>query len=335
MTSCELETLIVAQGEQADALRAQADHVRAVTFGDEVYLRGIIEFSSFCRCQCHYCGLRAANHELPRYRMTPAEVVAAAGCAVDCGLGTVVLQSGEDEWWTAERLAETVRQVKQTTGLAVTLSVGERPEADYRLWREAGADRYLLKHETADPALYASLHPGALLSARLHCLEVLAGLGYQVGSGCIVGLPGQTVASLAADLLLLQRLQVHMAGIGLLIPHPNTPLGQCPVGSAEMTLNMVALLRLLIPDVMIAATTALETAYVGGRLAALRAGANVLMPNITPRCHASRYEIYPGKQAPTWPLEEEVARARAVVHSAGRIASTGPGHSPRAVPTTV
>ncbi|MCX7598639.1 MAG: [FeFe] hydrogenase H-cluster radical SAM maturase HydE, partial [Armatimonadetes bacterium] len=312
-------------------LRGEADSVRRRTVGDEVHLRGIIEFSNYCRCHCMYCGLRAENQALRRYRMRAEEIVQAAEEAERLGLGTVVLQSGEDLAWTAEGLAEVVAQIKSRTSLAVTLSVGERETWEYRLWREAGADRYLLKHETSDPALYARLHPGASFENRLRCLETLFELGYQVGSGCIVGLPGQTPRSLAQDLLLLQRLGVHMAGIGPLIPHPQTPLAAMPVGPAEITLNMLALTRLLIPDVMLAATTALETAMPGGRLAGLRAGANVIMPNITPRQYASFYEIYPGRTGARLAEADEVGKALQVIAAAGRKPAHGPGHSPRLV----
>lgn len=331
MRRAELAQLIMAEGERAAQLRAEADALRAQAVGDEVHLRGIIEFSNHCACNCEYCGLRAENAALPRYRMNSEEIVSASEEAARLGLGTVVLQSGEDGWFTAERLADVIAQIKSRTPLAVTLSVGEREAWEYRLWRDAGADRYLLKHETADPDLYRRLHPGCSLEERLACIETLAELGYQVGSGCIVGLPGQSAESLADDLLLLRRLNVHMLGIGLLIPHPHTPLGDMPLGSAEVNLNMIALARLLIPDVMAAATTALETAMSEGRLAALRAGANVIMPNATPRKYASFYDIYPGKKAPSHPVAEEVARARAVIGEAGRVPGTGPGHSPRSV----
>jgi biotin synthase len=329
MNAAELEQLIVADGSQAQDLRAEPDRVRKATVGDEVHLRAIIEFSSYCRCNCDYCGLRADNKNLTRYRLRPEEILQAAVVAESLGFGTVVLQSGEDEGWTAEGLAEVVADVKARTHLAVTLSVGEREDWEYRLWREAGADRYLLKHETADRDLYERVHPGASFDRRIRCLEVLAEIGYQIGSGCIVGLPGQTAAILAQDLLLMRRLNLHMAGIGPLIPHPDTPLAGMAIGEAEIVLNMMALTRLLIPDIMLASTTALETAMEGGRLAGLRAGGNVIMPNITPREYASFYEIYPGKKAPHIEIVAEVERAHRVIAAAGRTVGKGPGHSPR------
>ena len=332
MTDTELLQLVRAQGQAAADLHAEADRVRRETVGEPVHLRAIIEFSSYCRCHCQYCGLRSDNESLARFRMTPEEVLTACSEVSALGFGTVVFQSGEDEWWTAERLAHLIVEVKRRTPLAITLSVGEREDWEYRLWRAASADRYLLKHETANPELYQRLHPGASYDNRRRCQETLFDLGYQVGSGCIVGLPGQTPEMLAEDLRLIETRQFHMTGIGPLIPHAATPLGGCPVGSVPLTLNVMALIRLLVPDVMLPATTALETAEPGARSRALRAGANVLMPNLTPRRFASFYEIYPGKKAPALTLAQEVDRTKEIVEAAGRPLGTGPGHSPRARP---
>ncbi|MBP8952701.1 MAG: [FeFe] hydrogenase H-cluster radical SAM maturase HydE [Armatimonadetes bacterium] len=330
LTPADLVPLIRARGEQAEALRDRADHLRRRTVGDSIHLRGIIEFSSYCRCNCEYCGLRADNPSAVRYRLTPDEVLEACEVVSSFGFGTVVLQSGEDPWWTAERLADVIVRIKRDTGLAITLSVGERDEEDYRVWREAGADRYLLRHETADPELYARLHPGASFEARVQCMHVLRGLGYQVGAGSIVGLPGQTWEALGLDLLFMRDMQFHMGSVGPLVPHPGTPLRDEPVGDTQTVLNMMALLRLMIPDIMLPSTTSLETALEGGRLWGLRCGANVIMPNLTPRSVAAKYEIYPGKKAPWITLEDEVGRAMALIRKAGRVAGTGPGHSPRA-----
>lgn len=330
MTAAELIPLIRARGDAAAELRARADAVRRETVGDAVHIRGIVEFSNFCRCDCDYCGLRVDNDSLVRYRLSPEELLEATHAVADLGFGTVVLQSGEDLWWTAERMADLVRAIKAQTGLAITLSLGEREDWEYALWREAGADRYLLRHETADPILYARLHPGCSFEHRLSCLETLRGLGYQVGAGSIVGLPGQTDEALAEDILFMQHHQFHMGSVGPLIPHPATPLADMPVGDTETVLNMMALLRIVIPDIMMPATTSLETALPDGRLLGLQAGANVIMPNLTPRAVARDYEIYPGKRAPHIEIEEEIARVRALVERAGRHFATGPGHSPRA-----
>jgi len=330
MTRDEITALIGARGAEAEELRREADEIRRRGVGDVVHVRGIIEFSNYCRCHCAYCGLRHDNAGLERYRLEPPEIVDTAGFIASLGFGTVVLQSGEDMWWTAQRLAGVISDIKAATGMAVTLSVGERDAADYRLWRDAGADRYLLRHETADPELYARMHPQASLENRVRCLENLMELGYQVGTGCIVGLPGQSAESLAEDLLFMQRLNIHMGGPGPLIPHPDTPLGSEPAGAVETVLNMMALVRLLIPDIMMPATTSLETALEGGRMAGLQSGANVIMPNLTPRSVAAKYEIYPGKKAPSIDVRTEVQRVRDLIDAAERTMGTGPGHSPRA-----
>ncbi len=334
LTDGELRGLVMAEGPAAAELRAEADRVRRETVGDDVYLRGIVEFSSHCRCDCEYCGLRVSHRDLARFRMTPAQVVAACRDLARFGFGTVVLQSGEDTWWTARRVADLVTAIKEETPLAVTLSLGERDTSDYRRWREAGADRYLLKHETANRELYERLHPGASYDRRLACQDALFELGYQVGSGCIVGLPGQTPDILVEDLRLIEARGYHMCGLGPLIPHPATPLGALPVGSVETSLNMMALVRLLVPDIMLPATTALETAEPGARVRALQGGANILMPNLTPRRFASFYDIYPGKQAPQLTLAQEVERTLAIARTAGRPVGSGPGHSRRTLPAT-
>lgn len=319
----------MAEGEAARELCAAAEAVRYTAVGELVHVRGIVEFSSYCRCHCLYCGLRADNRQAARFRLSPAEVLAACHEVAALGFGTVVLQSGEDPWWTGERVAALVREIKAQTSLAITLSLGERDEAEYRLWREAGADRYLLKHETANQALFERLHPGASFERRRQCHAQLFALDYQVGSGCLIGLPGQTAEILVEDLRYLEQQQFHMVGSGPLIPHPQTPLAAAATGPLQQTLNMTALTRLLIPDVMMPATTALETAVEGGRAMALGCGANVLMPNLTPRTVAADYDIYPGKKAPGLSLTDEIARTRRVLAQTGRPLAQGPGHSLR------
>lgn len=327
-------TLLSARpGQEEEALYGQADEVRARYVGEEVHLRGVIEFSNYCRRHCHYCGLRADNNRLARYRMQPEEILAAARRGVELGYGTIVLQSGEDPWYTGEMLAELVRAIK-ALGVAVTLCVGERPREEYELWREAGADRYLLKQETANPELYRRLHPGMSWEERLECLRWLKDLGYQVGSGNIVGLPGQTLEDLAADLLLLRELEVEMAGIGPFIPHPDTPLGGYPAGSLELTYRVLAVARLVIPWAHLPATTAVGTLAPNGRQLALQRGANVIMPNLTPDQYRPNYQIYPGKIC----INEEPEDCRhcleGMIRSLGRRVGQGPGHGLRALGLT-
>lgn len=312
-----------------DALFQVADEVRCRYVGDEVHLRGIIEFSNYCVRNCHYCGLRAANTGLARYRMSADEIVAIAERAAQLGFGTVVLQSGEDPAWDAPVLAEVVYKIKRRTGLAITLSVGVRPREDYALWREAGADRYLLKHETADPELFRRLRPGTTLAGRLTALHYLRELGYQVGSGNIVGLPGQTLSSLADDVALLQELDVEMAGIGPFIPHPQTPLAAASPGTVDLTLRVLAVTRLAVPWAHLPATTALGSIDPVGRQKALCSGANVVMPNVGPTEYRPLYQIYPGKICLNEKAEKCYSCLGRMVQALGRTIGQGPGHSPK------
>ena len=272
-----------------------ADRVRARVMGDGVHLRGLIEFSNICRMDCCYCGIRRSNRHVRRYRMTPEEIVAAAQGAGRLGYGSVVLQSGEGDALNPEELAGVVREIKATTPLAVTLSVGSAPGRSTRCGGRPGADRFLLRHETADPDLFARLRPGRRLEQRLQCLQWLRELGYQVGSGFMVGLPGQTVGTLADDILLAKRLNVEMAGIGPFIPAPNTPLADAPAGTAEQTLNAVAVRPAHHPGRARARPPPRWASSTPGRQLALACGANVIMPNVTPRRYREHYQLYPNK----------------------------------------
>ena len=272
-----------------------ADRVRKAFVGDGVYLRGLIEFSNYCKNDCLYCGIRRSNASARRYRLTPEEIVHTAKKAAGYGYKTVVLQSGEDPWFDADTMADIIRQIK-TLDVAVTLSLGEKTREEYAAYRRAGADRYLLRIETTDKALYEKMDPGMSWDNRVRCLCDLKELGYEVGSGSLVGLPGQTTESLADDLLFFKELPVDMAGIGPFIPHPQTPLaGETVQGHFELALKMMALMRLLLPDINIPATTAMETLHPRGRLLALESGANVVMPNVTEGDYRKFYELYPGK----------------------------------------
>ncbi|NLM45839.1 MAG: [FeFe] hydrogenase H-cluster radical SAM maturase HydE [Firmicutes bacterium] len=324
----EIIAVLLCESSHNDVLFRAADLVRKRHVGDAVHLRGIIEFSNYCRRHCSYCGLRCANKDLQRYRMTPDAIYQAALDAAALGYRTIVLQSGEDLFFDADTVAALVRRLKKL-GVAVTLSLGERTYEEYRLWRKAGADRYLLKHETADPVLYQKLHPDANQAGRLDCLSWLRELGYQVGSGCMVGLPGQTAEMLAADLLLLKELDVEMAGIGPFIPHPSTPLAEAAAGTAEMTLRMVALARLLLPLAHLPATTALATIDGYGRTKALSCGANVVMLNVTPLEYRSMYEIYPNKNRADSTPAAARRQFEELLAGLGRPVAEDVGHSPK------
>ncbi|MDO5536827.1 MAG: [FeFe] hydrogenase H-cluster radical SAM maturase HydE [Desulfovibrionaceae bacterium] len=295
-----------------EELREQADEVRCKAKGDHVFVRGLIEFSNRCERNCRYCGLRAANTELERYDLDDEQIEAAADRAVALGADTLVLQSGEVTG-DPGRIARMVDRLSRRHHVPITLSVGEHPTSSYALWREAGATRFLIKHETADAGLYAKLHPGWTLAQRVDALRRLRALGYEIGSGFIVGVPGQTPEILAEDILLCRDLHVDMCGAGPFIPQKNTPLGTEPRGTAELTLRVMAVLRIAMPWANLPATTALATLNpVAGQREGLRAGGNVLMPGFTPAAFRRNYCIYDNKH------RVDMEEARLVIESAGR-----------------
>lgn len=307
-----------------EPLWARADAVRQAAVGDAVHLRGLIEVSNICVRSCHYCGLRKESAHLTRYRMRPEEILACAREAAALGYGTVVLQGGEDPGLTREGIAGVVQRIKAETGLAVTLSLGERSDADLEAWLRAGADRYLLRFETGDPELYRRIHPGLPGGPqdRFGQLRRLRDLGYEIGTGIMVGLPGQSWESLAGDLFRFQELDADMIGIGPFLANPRTPLGAAPVGEVPndelTTLKAIALTRLLCPEANIPSTTALATLDpAAGRELGLLRGANVVMPNVTPAPYRQLYEIYPGKAC----VNETATACRGCLE--GRIAALG------------
>lgn len=278
----------------ADELYRRADDVRREAVGDAVHLRGLIEFSNICRNDCLYCGIRRGNRQVQRYRMTDEELVETAKRAAALGFQTIVLQSGEDMHFDQARMCHIIEQIKRLD-VALTLSVGERDYGDFKAFRDAGADRYLMRIETTDRDLYNRLNPGMSWERRHECLLMIRDLGYELGSGIMVGLPGQTVESIADDLLYLKDIGIDMAGIGPFIPHPETPLAGEAGGTLEQALRTMAIMRILMPDINIPATTAMESLHPQGRIMALQAGANVVMPNVTEGEYRRLYELYPGK----------------------------------------
>lgn len=271
-----------------------ADKIRKENVGDAVHLRGLIEFSNICKQQCKYCGLRSPNKHIERYRILKDDIIHTAKHAVDMGYKTIVLQSGEDDYFSTDLIVEIIREIKKLD-TALTLSIGERSFGDYQAFKEAGADRYLIRIETTDRNLYKELHPNMNFDNRIRCLKDLKELGYEVGTGCLVGLPGQTIESLADDILFFKEINADMVGIGPFIPHPETPLKDTPAGSFELALKVMALTRIMLPDINIPATTAMETLNPNGRILALQSGANVVMPNVTSTEYRAKYEIYPNK----------------------------------------
>lgn len=321
----EEELLQILTDPQADtSLFSAADRVRKKYVGDEVHLRALIEFSNICKNQCLYCGLQAQNNCISRYRLTTEQILSLARKAVEYGYKTVVLQGGEDPFFTVDILAPIIQKIKQM-GLALTLSIGERTTEDYQAFKEAGADRYLLRIETTDPSLYKKYHPGMSFENRLRCLHDLKMLGYEVGTGILVGLPGQTPRSLAQDILFFKQISADMIGLGPFIPNPQTPLKDAPKPILESALRVMALTRLLLPDINIPATTAMETITPNGRIRALQSGANVVMPNITEGEARLNYALYPGKACAGEDPSACRACLTAKLAAIGRPVSTGYG----------
>ncbi|MFA6187508.1 MAG: [FeFe] hydrogenase H-cluster radical SAM maturase HydE [Phycisphaerae bacterium] len=319
-----------------------ADRVRRENVGQAVYLRGLIEFSNICGRKCLYCGINAANTKLQRYQMSKAEIIDCAQTARKLGYGTVVLQSGENRKMDIYFLAETIKEIKQTADLAVTLSVGEWDREVYQLWKQAGADRFLMRFETGDDDLYRRLHPDSKngVAERFEKLRLLKELGYEVGSGVMIGLPGQSYESLADDLLKFKQIGLDMIGAGPYIKHHDTLLGknlekfllddknQTPA-TEEMTYKVIALARLLCPQANIPATTALATLNPQqGREQGLCCGANIVMPNVTPTKYRTMYEIYPAKACIAESAETCNACMLKRIESIGRYIGSGRGESP-------
>ncbi len=315
-TASEEELLALLVDERPEELFAAADKIKRERFDNKVILRGIIEFSNHCRCSCAYCGLHCGNRSLQRYRFTPDDIVRYAGEAYAAGYRSMVLQSGEDLHYDTDKLSDIIRRIKQLGEVSVTLSVGERSYEAYKQWHRDGADRYLLKHETSDEALYNSLHPHSSFRRRLECLRQLAEIGYETGSGFMVGLPGQTRESLARDILLLQELRVEMAGIGIYIAHPDTPLADAPAGAATDAIRCIAISRLLMKAIHLPSTTSVEVGS-SERYSSLKAGANVIMKKVEPYAYRKLYEIYPNAQIADRSVKEERMDLEAFIASEG------------------
>ena len=344
MDRSEIRDWLVTEDERRLlGLWLRADAVRREGVGDAVHLRGLVEFSSYCARSCAYCGLRAPNRRVQRYRMTADEITACAHRGVALGYGTVVLQSGEDRAMPRQWMVDLIRRIKDETPLAVTLSVGERCDEDWLAWREAGVDRYLLRFETSNRELYDRLHPRlpGSSSDRIAGLRRLREMGYEAGGGVMVGLPGQTHDDLANDIELFANLDLEMIGLGPYVAHPATPLGADPkrhmapperqVPSTEMmTYKALALARIMCPQANIPSTTALAALTGGrGRELGLERGANVIMPNLTPeRCRAG-YDIYPGKASAQVAAGGGDGAIRGRIRDIGRTVVRGRGDSPR------
>ena len=294
----EFEQLILCEDkETTEYLAAKAREVREAVYGKEVYLRGLIEFTNYCKNDCLYCGIRRSNKNAERYRLTEEQILSCCESGYKLGFRTFVLQGGEDAYFSDEVLVPLVKEIKNKyPDCALTLSIGEREKDSYQKLFDAGADRYLLRHETADKEHYESLHPAELsFDHRMKCLWDLKEIGYQVGCGMMIGSPNQTVQHLIKDLRFLQEFKPEMVGIGPFIPHHDTPFADRETGSVDITLKLLSIIRIMLPEVLLPATTALGTADGLGREKGILAGANVVMPNLSPTDVRGKYLLYDNK----------------------------------------
>ena len=307
-----------------EALFKAADKVRAEYVGKGVHLRALIELSNICAKSCYYCGLRCENTNLERYRLSVQETIEFAAEAKREGYKTVVLQSGEADNFSTAEMMEIISGIK-SMDMAITLSLGEKTYEQYKAYKDAGADRYLLRIETTNEEIYDKLHPKMSYKNRLKCLQNLRDLGYEVGTGCLVGLPQQTLADLADDILFFKKFNVDMVGLGPFIPNPDTPLKNLEAGDFFLSIKVMALVRLLLPDINIPATTAMESLHKDGRKIALQAGANVIMPNVTATNYRRKYLLYPGKIGLQVSTKQNRQKVIEMINSIGRFVSDNKG----------
>lgn len=293
-----LRTLLTTESAEAiEELATRATQTAQRIYGNKVYIRGLIEFTNYCKNDCLYCGIRRSNSCADRYRLTKEQILSCCATGYELGFRTFVLQGGEDPYYTDERVCDLVAAIKKDySDCAVTLSIGEKERASYQAYFDAGADRYLLRHETANEDHYKKLHPAEMsIDNRKRCLKDLKDIGYQTGCGFMVGSPHQTVDSLYEDLQFIRELQPEMVGIGPFIPQKDTPFGSETAGTMEMTLRLLSIIRLIHPHVLLPATTALGTIHPKGREKGILAGANVVMPNLSPVDVRDKYKLYDNK----------------------------------------
>lgn len=315
----ELISLINCDKETQEYLAKQAEEVRTEHYGKDVYLRGLIEFSNYCKQDCYYCGIRKSNTNCQRYRLSLEDIMECCKEGYDLDFRTFVLQGGEDPYFTDDRMCEIIKSIKaQYPDCAITLSLGEKSRESYQRFFDCGADRYLLRHETANHEHFAKLHPEKqTLKSRLECLETLKEIGFQVGCGFMVGSPFQTTENLAEDLLFIKKFNPHMVGIGPFIPHCDTPFRDYEKGDLDTVLKLLSIIRLMVPKVLLPATTALATIDPRGREKGIMAGANVVMPNLSPLSVRKKYMLYDDKIC----TGDESAQCRKCLE--GRINSVG------------
>ena len=324
----DIVQLINAEGEALKQLYADADRVRKDNMGDEVFLRGIIEISNYCKKSCNYCGIRSKANKITRYRIPEEEIVQECKNIEKYGMTTVVLQAGEDSELSKDRIGKLLLRIKKETALAITLSLGVQDKETLLHWKQCGMDRYLIRYETVNPGLFENAHPDDKLESRLECIETLQALGVQTGTGFLIGLPGQTKEELAREIMFCTELKPDMIGIGPFIPHPGTPYGN---GSNpfddEIFFKVIAIMRLMNPRAHLPATTAFDTIRPDGRDLLLQRGANIFMPNLTPQKYRKYYLLYPNKPYINVSSASSAKSSVARILSLGRPIGIGPGHS--------
>ena len=313
--------------EDLDYAMTLAREITVAQFGKKIYFRGIVEFSNICKNDCYYCGIRCGNRNVSRYRLTKEDILCCCDEGYETGFRTFVLQGGEDGWFTDDRMCDIIRSIKEKyPDCAVTLSLGERSRESYQRLFDAGADRYLLRHETADECHYRILHPETLsLANRMRCLKDLKEIGYQTGCGIMVGSPGQTPQTLARDMVFMQEFDPQMVGIGPFLPHKDTPFRDEAAGSVDLTLLCLALCRIMLPRVLMPSTTALGTVEAEGRKLGVLAGCNVIMPNLSPLEVRKKYMLYDNKAGTGLTAAEGIAILRQQMDEIGYAVVVGRG----------
>lgn len=320
------EIIEILKSNNASEIFQKADEIRRKYCGNIVHLRALIEFSNFCKRQCLYCGINSKNIKIKRYRLSEDEIIKTAKQAANLGFKTIVLQSGEDDYFDIKKMCFIIEKIKELN-VALTLSLGEKTKEEYKAYKASGADRYLLRIETTNEKLYKKMHPNADFQNRLKCLYTLKELNYETGTGIMTGLPEQSINSIADDILFFKKFNANMIGIGPFIPHPDTVMKNYPCGNFELALKTVAITRILMPNINIPATTALETLLKNGRKIALKSGANVVMPNITPNFAKENYSIYPNKQGVSANNINELENLKNEIASIGDVISKDFGTS--------
>lgn len=328
LTKQEVLDLLKAENEELNALYKQADLIRQINMGDEVFLRGILEISNHCKKSCNYCGIRSKSKDITRYRIPKDEILKSCKDLKKTSMTTIVIQAGEDPALSKEYIGDLIQNIKAETNLAITLSLGEQNEETIQHWKKCGMDRYLIRYESSNPLLFKEAHPDDDLTTKLKFIETLQNNNVQTGSGFLIGIPGQTLEDLAKEIIFCTKLNLDMIGIGPFIPHPNTPFANKQNSfEKEIFFKVISIIRILNPNAHIPSTTAFDAIQSNGRMLLLQRGANVFMPNITPQKFKKMYQLYPNKSCVDECEDDCDKHIKRRILSIGRQIGKGPGHS--------